>query len=91
MLQAACQALLGWPSATRLKTEWMAQIDREKLNYAFGSQGMVIVLVCHQWKAPFRVWCVATLDCQLHFHSFDTERLTYKPTCLPLLSQRDST
>ena len=44
MLQAACQALLGWPSATRLKTEWMAQIDREKLNYAFGSQGMVIVL-----------------------------------------------
>ena len=42
--------------------------------------------------AFFRVWCGATLDCQLHF---DTERLTYKPPCLPLslflrLSHRDS-
>ena len=45
--------------------------------------------------APFRLRCGATLDCQLHSHLFDIERLTYKPRFVSIavmlpLARRDS-
>ena len=55
---------------------WLSHIG---LSWCGGKRGEIV-----ERPAPFRVWYVATLDCQLHFHSFDTERL-------PPLSQRDST